>query len=83
MDTSSSIKHVAPSAGIALLPFAGLFALTSDNSNKTHEEIEAEERAKRTESNLAALAYATSKIAETVESSTESPDDSEDFEMKM
>jgi hypothetical protein len=83
MDTSSSVKHVAPSAGIALLPFAGLFALTSDNSNKTPEEIEADERAKRTENNLAALDYASSKLLELVESSSDNPDNSEVFDMKM
>ena len=83
VDTAYSVKHITPYAGTVALPLIGLFALTDDNSSKTPEEIETEERAKRTESNLAALAYATSKIAETVESSTESPDDSEDFEMKM
>ena len=83
MASASSVKYNSPSANLVALPLAGLFALTSDNSNKTPEEIEAEERAKRTENNLAALAYASSKLAEIVNSSSDDPDDSEDFEMKM
>ena len=46
-------------------------------------KAKAEERAKRTENNLAALDYASSKLLELVESSSDNPDNSEDFDMKM